>query len=199
MPSRSLRFRSGSTSTTKDICREVFRDASLDRPLSILDDGLVEKIRSAFALNPWVAKVNSVRKYHPARVKVDLVYRRPVCVVEIGTERHPVDRGRGPPAQRGLFGHGGGPLSAPGRRRGRPGDARGGSLERSARGRGGGNRRCLRAGLGEARAGDSLSLSQPARADRTQDCDVRVGHSRGDADSLGPGPEQCLPGRAVGG
>jgi len=75
----------------KDICREVFRDASLDRPLSILDDGLVEKIRSAFALNPWVAKVNSVRKYPPARVKVDLVYRRPVCVVEIGTQRHPVD------------------------------------------------------------------------------------------------------------
>jgi hypothetical protein len=75
----------------KDICREVFRDASLDPPLSILDDGLVERVRSALALNPWVAKVLSVRKYHPARVKVDLVYRQPVCVVEIGTERHPVD------------------------------------------------------------------------------------------------------------
>jgi hypothetical protein len=75
----------------KDICREVFRDASLDPPLSILDDGLVEKVRSALALNPWVAKVRSVRKYHPAQVKVDLVYRQPVCVVQIGTERHPVD------------------------------------------------------------------------------------------------------------
>jgi hypothetical protein len=32
-----------------------------------------------------------VQKYHPARVKVDLVYRRPVCVVEIGDHRHPVD------------------------------------------------------------------------------------------------------------
>ena len=77
----------------RDICREVFRDASLDGGrLPINDPGLAEKIRSAFALNPWVAKVHSVRKYHPARVKVDLVYRRPVCVVEIGTERLPVDR-----------------------------------------------------------------------------------------------------------
>jgi len=77
----------------RDICREVFRDASLDGGrLSIHDRGLAEKIRSAFALNPWVAKVNGVRTYYPARVKVDLVYRRPVCVVEVGSERLPVDR-----------------------------------------------------------------------------------------------------------
>ncbi len=36
----------------RDICREVFRDASLDPPLSILDEGLVERIRGAPALEP---------------------------------------------------------------------------------------------------------------------------------------------------
>lgn len=74
-----------------DICAQVFRDASLDPPLSINDDDLVLRIRSAFALHPWVAKVERVQKFHPARVKVDLVYRRPVCMVEIAGELTPVD------------------------------------------------------------------------------------------------------------
>ncbi len=74
-----------------NIRRDVFRDASMDGALSIMDDDLVDRLRSGFALNPWVAKVISVRKHHPARVKVDLVYRRPVCVVAIGEERLPVD------------------------------------------------------------------------------------------------------------
>jgi len=74
-----------------DICAQVFRDASLDPPLSITDDALVQRLRSAFALHPWVAKVERVEKFHPARVKVDLVYRRPVCMVEIAGELTPVD------------------------------------------------------------------------------------------------------------
>jgi hypothetical protein len=73
-----------------DLRRQVFRDASLDR-LSIADDDLVERIRGAFALHPRVAKVERVQKFHPARVQVELVYRRPVCVVEIAGEPIPVD------------------------------------------------------------------------------------------------------------
>jgi hypothetical protein len=75
----------------KDLCREVFLDASLAPPLWLLDEKLCEQLRVAFSANPWVAKVNDVRKYYPARVQVELVYRRPVCVVEIGSERLPVD------------------------------------------------------------------------------------------------------------
>ncbi len=74
-----------------DIRVQVFRDASLDRPLSIVDDDLVERLRGAFALHPWVAKVERVQKFHPARVQVQLVYRRPVCMVEVGGEWIPVD------------------------------------------------------------------------------------------------------------
>lgn len=74
-----------------DIRAQVFRDASLDRPLSIADDDLVERVRGAFALHPWVAKVERVQKFHPARVQVQLVYRRPVCMVEVAGELIPVD------------------------------------------------------------------------------------------------------------
>jgi len=74
-----------------DIRREAFRDASLDKPLSILDQDLVERIARAFSLHPWVAEVRRVRKLHPARLKVDLVYRRPVCMVEVSGGLHPVD------------------------------------------------------------------------------------------------------------
>jgi hypothetical protein len=74
-----------------DIRVQVFRDASLDRPLSIADDDLVERLRGAFALHPWVAKVERVQKFHPARVEVQLVYRRPVCMVEVAGEWSPID------------------------------------------------------------------------------------------------------------
>lgn len=66
-----------------DIREEAFRSVSLDRPLSIMDDDLTERVANAFSLHPWVAKVPLVTKHHPARVRVELVYRRPVCMVEV--------------------------------------------------------------------------------------------------------------------
>ncbi len=74
-----------------DIRAEVFRDASLDRPLSITDDDLAERIANAFKLHPWIAEVCQVRKYHPARIKVDLVYYRPVLMVQVPGGLLPVD------------------------------------------------------------------------------------------------------------
>jgi hypothetical protein len=74
-----------------DIRAEVFRDASLDGPLSILAPDLAERISKAFALHPWVAKVRRVQKSHPARVQVELVYRQPVCMVIAPGGPLPVD------------------------------------------------------------------------------------------------------------
>ncbi len=74
-----------------DIREDVFRNASLDAPQSILDDDLVQRIADAFSLHPWVAKVHRVTKHHPARVSVELTYRRPVCMVEVRGKRYPVD------------------------------------------------------------------------------------------------------------
>jgi hypothetical protein len=75
---------------------EVLRDASLDRPLSILDDGLVRRIYEAFPLHPWIARVERVSKRYPARVIVEVAYRRPICMVEVHIDKlargvHPVD------------------------------------------------------------------------------------------------------------
>jgi hypothetical protein len=74
-----------------DVRGEVFRDASLDRPLSILDDDLTDRLAAAFRLHPWVAEVRRVRKYCPARATVDLVFRRPVCMVQVPGGLLPVD------------------------------------------------------------------------------------------------------------
>jgi hypothetical protein len=66
-----------------DLKGDVLRDAGLDRPLSLHDDNLTRRFYEAFALHPWVAKVERVTKEYPARLKVELVYRRPVCMVEV--------------------------------------------------------------------------------------------------------------------
>jgi hypothetical protein len=51
--------------------------------LELLDPELVEKIADAFAMHPWVAKVTRVEKRFPARVNVEVEYRRPVLVVKL--------------------------------------------------------------------------------------------------------------------
>ncbi len=71
---------------------EVIRDASLDGSLSVLDPELTVRIARAFGLHPWVAKVERVSKRYPAAVQVDLIYRRPVAMVEVpGPALLPVD------------------------------------------------------------------------------------------------------------
>jgi hypothetical protein len=66
-----------------DLRSEVFRNASLDGPLSVMDDQLTQRVANAFSLSPWVAQVVRVTKHYPARVRVQLVYRRPVCMVAV--------------------------------------------------------------------------------------------------------------------
>lgn len=70
---------------------DVLRDGSLDETLSILDDDLVQRIATAFAVHPWVADVKRVAKFSPPRVEVEVVYRRPVCMVEVPGGLYPVD------------------------------------------------------------------------------------------------------------
>lgn len=66
-----------------DVKLEALRDASIDLPVSVLDDSLAERIAKAFAFHPWVAAVTRVQKAPPASVSVELAYRRPVCMVEL--------------------------------------------------------------------------------------------------------------------
>jgi hypothetical protein len=75
----------------RDVRAEVFRDASLDLPVSILQADLVRKVAEAFALHPWVKEVLRVQKHHPASMTVDLVYRKPVCMVAVPGGLYAVD------------------------------------------------------------------------------------------------------------
>lgn len=74
-----------------DLKGEVLRDGSLDQPLNILDESLLERVSKAFALHPWVAQVASVRKRAGTGLEVELVYRRPACMVEVPGGLYPVD------------------------------------------------------------------------------------------------------------
>jgi len=66
-----------------ELQREVFRDPSLGGTLSLVDDQLTQRIYQAFSRHPWVARVGTVSKHHPAQVRVTLSYRKPVCMVEV--------------------------------------------------------------------------------------------------------------------
>jgi hypothetical protein len=70
---------------------EVFRHPTLDGPLSIMDSDLAQRIAKAFSQHAWVAKVVRVTPHHPASVQVELVYREPVCMVDVSGALLPVD------------------------------------------------------------------------------------------------------------
>ena len=74
-----------------DIKSDALRDAGLDSGATILDDELAQQVARAFALHPWVAKVERVTKRAGPRIDVELVYRRPVCMVDVPGGVYPVD------------------------------------------------------------------------------------------------------------
>jgi hypothetical protein len=76
----------------RDVKTEALRDAGLDRAVSILDADLNERLAKAFRLHPWIGSVRKVAKRYPARVEVEVEYRRPAAVVVLGSEAWwPVD------------------------------------------------------------------------------------------------------------
>lgn len=82
-----------------NIKRDALRAGGLTE-LSILDPKLTEKVQHAFAVQTWVASVKRISKHHPARVVVELEYRRPAAMVEITQEK---ERGLLPVDQTGVL------------------------------------------------------------------------------------------------
>ena len=74
-----------------DIRAEVLRNASLEGRISALEEDALPRIAAAFSLHPWVEKVRRLAKRAPARVVVELEYRRPVLMVETPAGLLPVD------------------------------------------------------------------------------------------------------------
>lgn len=75
----------------RDLVKQVAPQAGINPSRSVLDENLTSDLAKAFAQHPWVEKVVKVSKSVPARVTVDLVYRRPVAMVEVATGLLPVD------------------------------------------------------------------------------------------------------------
>ncbi len=74
-----------------DVKNEVIRSGGLDSGLSLIDEGVTVRVAQAFQLHPWVAKVTRVSKSHPARLVVELNYRKPAAMVEVSGGLLPVD------------------------------------------------------------------------------------------------------------
>ncbi|MEZ6110223.1 MAG: hypothetical protein R3C99_04295 [Pirellulaceae bacterium] len=73
-----------------DVKAEVVRDGLLGQ-LSLADPEATVKIARAFEAHTWVEHVERVTKRAPARVTVDLRYRRPIAMVEVPLGYWPVD------------------------------------------------------------------------------------------------------------
>lgn len=71
-----------------DVKADVVRDGGLTR-LALLDKELTIKVAQAFSGHHWVEKVLRVSKHHPPRLVVELVYRRPVGMVEVVLQSQP--------------------------------------------------------------------------------------------------------------
>jgi hypothetical protein len=69
---------------------EVQYYAALPERLDLLEAGLDEKLKGAFSRHPWVERVEKVR-VSPHAAEVDLVFRRPVLGVKVGTDVRAVD------------------------------------------------------------------------------------------------------------
>jgi hypothetical protein len=65
-----------------DVKAEVVRDSGLTK-LSLFEQQVTVQIAQAFATHSWVAEVRRVSKHYPAKVTVDLVYRKPVAMVVV--------------------------------------------------------------------------------------------------------------------
>lgn len=74
-----------------DVKAEVIRDAEASGEISVLDQDLTKRMHQAFAAHPWVAKVVRVAKLPPARLEAELVYRKPVCMVQVADGLFPID------------------------------------------------------------------------------------------------------------
>ena len=71
-----------------DVKREVMVEGSLEG-MPLLDRQLTVNVARAFELHSWVERVERVRKRPGPKVQVELIYRRPVAMVEVLTEDQP--------------------------------------------------------------------------------------------------------------
>lgn len=73
-----------------DVRGQALRTGRLDTPQSLLAPDLTERAYQAFSVHPWIEKVLRVSKGHPAWLRVEVRYRRPVAMVQVDGNLLPV-------------------------------------------------------------------------------------------------------------
>lgn len=66
-----------------NLVEQAARQAGLPDELSLLDDGVAQRVAAAFERHPWVRGAVRVRASVPARLQVELEYREPVAMVRV--------------------------------------------------------------------------------------------------------------------
>lgn len=74
----------------EDLVAEVLHRVDLDHTMSLHDTTLNERVAAAFVTHPWIRQVHRVCKSYPARIHVEVTYRKPVAIVH-GVGYYPVD------------------------------------------------------------------------------------------------------------
>ena len=74
-----------------DLRKDVFRELSVEGPISIMDEDVLKRFQDAFSLQPWVEKVIRVSRSFPGKIHVELKYREPACIVAASGRWFPVD------------------------------------------------------------------------------------------------------------
>lgn len=74
-----------------DFISRVYFRSQLPRELSLLDDATLLKVADAFIADPWVADIRRVQKDYPSYIYLDIVYRTPAAMVQVGDGLYPVD------------------------------------------------------------------------------------------------------------
>ncbi len=69
---------------------EVVKLGGFER-LDLHQPDLTLRVADAFGLHPWVRKVKRVSKHYPAKIRVEIEYRRPVAMVVVLTGLQPID------------------------------------------------------------------------------------------------------------
>ncbi len=66
-----------------NVLEDAVEVANLPDPLDLRDRDLTAKVAATLSAHPWVRSVQKVVKQYPAKVMVEVEYRRPVAMVEV--------------------------------------------------------------------------------------------------------------------
>lgn len=75
-----------------DLLQRIIVEAELPKEVSLLDETLAERIATAFADNPWIEQVETVRISRQHGIEVLVTYRSPAVMVQVAGGLYPVDR-----------------------------------------------------------------------------------------------------------